>query len=85
NASDTGISAAATGYTSAAMVRLFQDRTFTQLFVECGTYNSQQVGQPAVQADHFLHLYGDPTSPEGQAIKQRLLDFFFPADPDWQA
>lgn len=85
NASDTGISAAATGYTSAAMVKLFQDRTFTQLVVECGTYNSQQVGQPALLADHFLHLYGDPTSAEGQAIKQRLLDFFFPADPDWQA
>jgi hypothetical protein len=85
NASDTGISAAATGYTSAAMVKLFSDRQFTQLVVECGTYDSQSVGQPALLADHFLHLHGDPASAEGKKIKQRLLDFFFPADPDWQA
>lgn len=85
HASDTGISAAATGYTSAAMVRLFEDRAFTQLVVECGTYSSQEVGQPELLADHFLHLYGDPGSKEGIEIKRRLLEFFFPSDPDWQA
>ncbi len=85
NASDTGISAAATGYTSAAMVNLFRDRAFTQLVVECGTYSSQEVGQPALLADHYLHLFGDPASEEGRKVKQQLLEFFFPSDPDWQA
>ena len=84
NASDTGISAAATGYTSAAMVALFRDRNFVQLVVECGTYDSRQVGLPALLDDHFLHLYGDPGSEQGKQIKRRLLEFFFPSDPDWQ-
>src|SRR3546814_9243763 len=61
---DTGISAAATGYTSQAMIDLMHDRRFTQLVIECGTYESDGIGHTALMDDHFQHLRGETSGRE---------------------
>jgi hypothetical protein len=38
----------------------------------------------AVRADAWLHAYGDPLSPEGQAIKAEVRDAFFGDADDWK-
>lgn len=80
---DTGISAAATGYTSQAMIDLMQGKRFTQLVVECGTYK-EGVGHQALLDDHFLHLRGELAGPEFERVKKSLTEFFYPDDADWR-
>jgi hypothetical protein len=80
---DTGISAAATGYTSQAMIDLMQGKRFTQLVIECGTYK-EDVGYQALLDDHFLHLRGELQGPEFERVKHNLTDFFYPDDADWR-
>ncbi|MBP6719917.1 MAG: DUF2817 domain-containing protein [Rhodoferax sp.] len=81
---DTGISAAATGYTSQALVDLMVGKRFTQLVIECGTYNGSQVGHKALLDDHFLHLSGALQGAHFQTVKAALLEFFYPTDDDWR-
>ncbi|MBV6305791.1 M14 family metallopeptidase [Candidimonas humi] len=81
---DTGISAAATGYTSQAMVDTMQGKRFTQLVIECGTYTNEQIRGSALWNDHFLHLRGELQGPVYEQVKRDLLEFFFPADADWR-
>ena len=81
---DTGISAAATGYTSQAMVDLMGDKRFTQLVIECGTYDGITVGHTALLDDHFLHLNGELEGEHFQRVKAALLEFFYPTDDDWR-
>ncbi len=81
---DTGISAAATGYTSQAMVDLMVGKRFCQLVVECGTYDGEKVGHDALLNDHFLHLCGNLQGEEFEKTKDKLLEFFFPTDRDWR-
>ena len=81
---DTGISAEATGYTSQAMVELMAGKRFTQLVIECGTYDTTKVGQPALLNDHFLHLQGDLQGEDFRRVKAALLEFFYPSDDDWR-
>lgn len=81
---DTGISAAATGYTSQAMIDMMQDTRFMQLVIECGTYKPHDLGSNPVADDHFLHLQGELQSSEFNRVKNNLTEFFFPDDGDWR-
>ena len=38
----------------------------------------------ALRADAWLHAYGDPLSPEGQAIKAEVRDAFYGDADDWK-
>ncbi len=81
---DTGISAAATGYTSQAMVELMAGKRFAQLVIECGTYDGNTVGHQALIDDHFLHLQGEPEGEHFRRVKAALMEFFYPSDNDWR-
>ena len=81
---DTGISAAATGYTSQAMVDLMAGKRFTQLVIECGTYDGITVGHRALLDDHFLHLCGELSGDHFQRVKAAIMEFFYPSDDDWR-
>lgn len=80
---DTGISAAATGYTSQAMVDLMATKRFTQLVIECGTYD-REASHAAVLNDHFLHLQGELSGEHFQRVKAAIVEFFYPSDDDWK-
>lgn len=80
----TGISAAATGYTSQAMVDLMTDKRFLQLVIECGTYDSDTVGHQALIDDHFLHLQGELSGAHFRQVKASLVEFYYPSDDDWR-
>lgn len=51
--------------------------------LEYGTVKAKQVLE-AVIADQWLHRYGDMNSPEGEALKQKMMDAFYPDDPEWR-
>lgn len=80
---DTGIAATATGYVSAAVRRALLNADVLPLVIECGTLDGASV-LSAVQADNWLHLYGEADSPCGQRIKTTLRSAFIPEDVDWQ-
>jgi hypothetical protein len=52
--------------------------------LEYGTVSSGKVIE-ALIADQCLHRFGDVTSDEGMAVKQRMMDAFYPDDPEWRA
>lgn len=81
---DTGISAAATGYTSQALIDLMTDKRFTQLVIECGTYDGITVGHRALLDDHFLHLRGELDGEHFKRVKAAIVEFFYPSDDDWR-
>ncbi|MEN3145594.1 DUF2817 domain-containing protein [Ochrobactrum sp. WV_118_8] len=80
---DTGIAATATGYVSAAVRKMLPRAKLLPLVVECGTL-APGVMAEAVSADNWLHLHGDPASPLGLDIKQRLRTGFIPEDRAWE-
>jgi len=82
--SETGVTATATGYLSQFMLDQLPDTELLQLVVECGTYEGQEMHR-RVRDDHWLHLYGDPLSEQGIALKKQLFEGFYPADSDWRA
>ncbi len=82
--SETGVTATATGYLSQYLINTLPDICLLPLVVECGTYAGEEMHR-RVRDDHWLHLQGDPASTEGQAIKQQLVDGFWPEDADWRA
>lgn len=82
--SATGVTATATGYLSQFLLTALPATTLLPLVVECGTYAGEEM-HGRVRDDHWLHLYGDPGSVAGQAIKQALVEGFWPADADWRA
>lgn len=55
----------------------------TALTVEFGTLDVDTECQVVVD-DLWLQNHGDRTSPEGRAIKQALLDYFYPSSSDWR-
>mgnify|MGYP000844829356 FL=1 len=80
----TGVTATATGYLSQYLLTSLAETQILPLVVECGTYEGQDMHQ-RVREDHWLHLYGEPASAAGQAVKQQLVEGFWPADEDWRA
>lgn len=81
--SDTGVTATATGYLSQFMLDNLPETRLIQLVIECGTYDGETMHH-LVRDDHWLHLYGDPQSPQGKKIKGELFEGFYPQDQDWQ-
>ena len=81
--SDTGVAATATGYTSQAIIDALPQVQLMPFVIECGTYPGEQI-HTVLRDDQWLHLHGDLFSPEARQIKLKLLEQFFPADPDWQ-
>ncbi len=65
-----------------AFVDLLPAAEVTSIAIEMGTLPADQVLR-ALIADNWLHLRGDPASPEGREIKARLREAFFPDRPDW--
>ena len=82
-ATDTGITATATGYISDGVRAAMPNARVLPLVVECGTLDGAAV-MDAVQADNWLHLFGRVDSPLGERIKATLRAAFIPQDPDWQ-
>ncbi|MVV49823.1 DUF2817 domain-containing protein [Pseudomonas sp. PB120] len=82
--SDTGVAATATGYTSHAIIEALPDVHLMPFVIECGTYPGEQI-HTVLRDDHWLHLHGDLAEPVAGQIKLKLLEQFYPADPDWQA
>jgi len=82
--SETGVTATATGYLSQFMLDQLPDTELLQLVVECGTYEGREMHR-RVRDDHWLHLYGEPLSEQGIALKKQLFEGFYPADEDWRA
>jgi len=82
--SETGVTATATGYLSQFLLDNLPDTELIQLVVECGTYAGDEMHR-RVRDDHWLHLYGDPASEQGQRLKWQLFEGFNPQDADWQA
>ena len=80
---DTGIAATATGYISAAVVKMLPKARLLPLVIECGTLDAEVVGN-AVREDNWLCLHGDLDSPLAGAIKQRLRTGFIPEDKSWE-
>ncbi|MCZ7469189.1 DUF2817 domain-containing protein [Agrobacterium rhizogenes] len=80
---DTGIAATATGYVSAAVRKSLPNSRVLPLVIECGTLEGPVV-MDAVQADNWLHLFGNIESPLGRKIKTTLRTAFIPVDPEWQ-
>ncbi len=83
-ATNTGITATATGYLSQFILDNLPGRQVLQLVIECGTYDGETMHH-LVRDDHWLHLFGDLSSPQAQKIKGELLEGFYPQDEDWQA
>jgi hypothetical protein len=81
--SDTGVAATATGYTSQAIINALPGVRLMPFVIECGTYPGEQI-HTVLRDDQWLHLHGDLFSPQARQIKLKLLEQFFPADPDWQ-
>lgn len=81
--SETGVTATATGYVSQYLLDALPHTHLLPLVVECGTYAGEEMHR-RVRDDHWLHLQGDPASEEGIAIKQQLVEGFWPADRDWR-
>ena len=55
----------------------------TGMALEFGTRPVMEV-LSALRADAWVHAYGDPLSPEGQAIKAEVRDAFFGDADDWK-
>ena len=55
----------------------------TGMALEFGTRPLTEVLN-ALRADAWLHAYGDPLSPEGQAIKAEVRDAFYGDADDWK-
>lgn len=51
--------------------------------LEYGTVRPKQVLE-AVIGDQWLHRYGRLESAEGRAVKQAMMDAFYPDDPEWR-
>lgn len=81
--SETGVTATATGYLSQFLLSALPATRLLPLVVECGTLPGEEMHR-RVRDDHWLCLQGDPASEAGRAIKQRLVEGFWPADRDWR-
>ena len=66
-----------------AAQRLLGHAEVTAMALEFGTRPIMTVLN-ALRADAWLHAYGDPLSPEGQAIKAEVRDAFFGDADDWK-
>lgn len=78
------LSAVVTGSMENGFDGLAQETEVTTVALEYGTKPLYDVLE-ALRADNWLHLYGDPASDEGKAIKRQIRDAFYGDEPDWKA
>jgi hypothetical protein len=76
-------SAVTAGDNLAAAPEIIANAEVTGMALEYGTQSLTQVFL-ALRADAWLHAYGDPLSPEGQAIKRQIRDAFYGDADDWK-
>ena len=55
----------------------------TSVALEYGTQSLPEVLE-ALRADNWLHLYGDPESDAGRAIKRQIRDAFYGDTAEWK-
>ena len=73
------------GYNLTGIARLMADRAVYGNTLEFGTRPTAEMLR-AVRADNWLHLYGDPASAQGRAIKAEIKRAFYPEDSaEWKA
>jgi hypothetical protein len=76
-------SAVTAGDNLAAAPGLLAHAEVTGMALEYGTVSLAQAFL-ALRADAWLHAYGDPLSPEGQAIKAQIREAFYGDADDWK-
>lgn len=76
-------SAALTGTTGGCVRRVLNGSAITGATVEFGTYPVRDVLY-ALIADNWLHLYGDPDSKMGRAIKANTRLRLYPDEESWK-
>lgn len=76
-------SAPVSGYVAMLWEDLDPQVPCTPITLEYGTRDLATVLN-ALRLDNWLHVHGDPDSPQGRDIKARLLDAFYPDDPVWK-
>ncbi len=72
-----------TGHTVAGVIDAFPSAKLSAIVLEFGTYPPFESLQVLLD-DHWLTHYGDPTSDLAKEIKQKILEYHYPADPDWR-
>ena len=73
-----------TGFNVLGMEAALPDTAaLTVVALEYGTIPSPEV-RLALRADNWLHLYGEPASAQGRAIKDQIRAAFFPDKDDWK-
>lgn len=71
------------GHPTDAILSTFPSAVVSAIVLEFGTYPPFESLQ-ALLDDHWLTHYGDVRSETGLAIKRRILEYHYPADPDWR-
>lgn len=79
----TPTSAALNGTVGGCVRRVLNGATITGVTVEFGTYRVRDVLY-ALIADNWLHLYGDPDSKIGRAIKANTRLRLYPDEESWK-
>ena len=59
------------------------DRDTVAVVLEFGTDDTKSV-MMAMHAENWLHNHGDPSSPKGLEIKQRLRNAFYRDTDEWK-
>lgn len=77
------LSAVVTGSMENGFDALAQKAEVTSVALEYGTQSLPEVLE-ALRADNWLHLYGDPESAEGRAIKRQIRDAFYGDTAEWK-
>lgn len=79
----TSVGARVGGDGISAAARLLPQAEITAVAFEVGTIDRNEV-RLAVRADTWLHTYGDPVSPQGQAIKAAIRRAYYGDAGDWK-
>ena len=77
------LSAVVTGSMENGFNGIAQKTEVTTVALEYGTKPVFEVLE-ALRADNWLHLYGDPASDRGKAIKQQIRNAFYGDEPEWK-
>ena len=77
------LSAVVTGSMENGFDDIAQESEVTSVALEYGTQSLPEVLE-ALRADNWLHLYGDPASDAGRAIKRQIRDAFYGDTAKWK-
>ncbi len=71
------------GVNTLGMEEALPGAELTAIAIEYGTLPTEQV-KLALRADNWLHLYGEPGSVKGRAIKDQIREAFYQDADDWK-